>query len=652
MHHFPRSIRLLTVIILLAGVSLPGRVSLAAPVKAPDAISVSNWALTPPTIDGVVSPNEWAGASSFPIADGSLRGSAYYQNDGTNLYLLLDMTADTQIDPPGTGDSDYFQMAFDANDNLALDPEWDLSYGLSGGSDQFCLAYYLQANQNTACQPPVSTYAVGWGQPFGGAPHRVWEFAIRLSEIGRRAGQRLDIAVKYHSKTPAFTAAAPLGYSGPYNSFYSIRLATRVAYVYQDAAIGDKFAAFLASRHIYPDPVALASARSFDFSSDQAILIGMDTVAGGVWMGDQAAIEAIQAANRRIIGIGLGGYAYFGKIGLSLGSSTGASVVSEDQMKIFSATDPQVLTPYDMLPGPLQLYTNPVPAVAFTQSNLSNQDFNAIGFMQSGGILNLFNASEQKDGHCYHLWSYNGTPDQMTQAGQDLFTNALGEQGCWPKIAYVYHTGSTPDDVAIYNTVLNPRHFLVTDVSTAEAETFDFNSVNTILLADQAGANAGQLWLGSDLSWQRIRDSKRPILGIGQGGLAFYTKLGLAISGPLSMGMSNSQQVTPLNPASRVYQNPFFLWMNSPLTLFSSGVQAYGVYLPNAPALNMLELGRAVGFPNHYPIVSESVHGVCYALWGYSQSSQALTGAGRALLANEIAQPTCAWSMYLPEVTH
>jgi hypothetical protein len=42
---------------------------------------------TPPTIDGVLSPGEWASAATFPFTVSNFGGTAYVMNDGANLYI-------------------------------------------------------------------------------------------------------------------------------------------------------------------------------------------------------------------------------------------------------------------------------------------------------------------------------------------------------------------------------------------------------------------------------------------------------------------------------------------------------------------------------------------------------------------------------------
>jgi endo-1,4-beta-xylanase len=62
---------------------------------------------TPPTIDGVLSPGEWADAASFPFTVGGLPGTAHVMNDGTYLYV------GATISDPSCCGLNSFQLFFD-----------------------------------------------------------------------------------------------------------------------------------------------------------------------------------------------------------------------------------------------------------------------------------------------------------------------------------------------------------------------------------------------------------------------------------------------------------------------------------------------------------------------------------------------------------
>jgi hypothetical protein len=176
------------------------------------------WATAAPTIDGVVSPGEWSSARLTTLTHARLRT----MNDGSFLYVLLDVVDDTGNDPVGTvGGNEYFTLAFDVDQNHAVSPHVDLAYATCQDGRTFVKAYYLGGNGFTGCQntSPLSQGAVGFGPTLHKlVPHRFWEFRLDFAEIGvdpttwtTSSGEaphvRMNVGVS--SENPSFTLGQP-----------------------------------------------------------------------------------------------------------------------------------------------------------------------------------------------------------------------------------------------------------------------------------------------------------------------------------------------------------------------------------------------------------------------------------------------------------
>ena len=148
------------------------------------------WAGAAPVIDGVVSPGEWDSATATTIAVG---GTTYAQmrtmNDGSNLYVLLDVFYDTVNDPiptPGTN-GDFFALYFDKDLNFTVTPNVDFFYSTCQDGDPFVKAIELSQYSSSGCTPVAagSMGTNGFGASFNSAtPHRIWEFQLGLAELG------------------------------------------------------------------------------------------------------------------------------------------------------------------------------------------------------------------------------------------------------------------------------------------------------------------------------------------------------------------------------------------------------------------------------------------------------------------------------------
>ena len=91
------------------------------------------------------------------------------------------------------------------------------------------------------------------------------------------------------------------------------------------AAIASR--SLLTSRGVGVDLVTMAAAETFDFSNDVAIIIGNDTGNLNIW-GTPAAVGHVSGAGKPIIGVGEGGYAFFGQLSLAIGHANGWHIPS------------------------------------------------------------------------------------------------------------------------------------------------------------------------------------------------------------------------------------------------------------------------------------------------------------------------------------
>ena len=123
-----------------------------------------------PLIDGVISSDEWQGATQLNFTNGTL----HILNDSINLYLLIDVTADHSPDNL-TDPLDNFQVFFDINADGFKTPIVDLNYTLHPATHSFCVQVYDGPGW-TECVQPDSRGQAGFGAtPLSSTSHRFWE---------------------------------------------------------------------------------------------------------------------------------------------------------------------------------------------------------------------------------------------------------------------------------------------------------------------------------------------------------------------------------------------------------------------------------------------------------------------------------------------
>ena len=99
-------------------------ISLLAPTLRADVEIARRWASTTPNINGVVSAGEWTSGTATALT----RGQMWTMNNGTHLFILLDVVDDTVDDPFDPNNLDYFRLVFDKDLNgrvIAVPPAGD-----------------------------------------------------------------------------------------------------------------------------------------------------------------------------------------------------------------------------------------------------------------------------------------------------------------------------------------------------------------------------------------------------------------------------------------------------------------------------------------------------------------------------------------------
>ena len=191
---------------------------LVCPAVLADVAIAPAWAPAAPNPNGTIGVGEWAAGTVTNIAHGKM----VTMNDGSNLYVLVDVVDDT-VDNPivPLGPNDYYTLAIDADLNMGVTPNVDLIYDSCQDGQPFTKAYYLGGFAFTGCQAVTGTSALGVGfgaTPNSATPHRFWEFRLDFDEVGVDPSTwttsggtppRVRMNVATISHVPAFSTAQP-----------------------------------------------------------------------------------------------------------------------------------------------------------------------------------------------------------------------------------------------------------------------------------------------------------------------------------------------------------------------------------------------------------------------------------------------------------
>ncbi len=432
-----------------------------------------------PSLDGICSNGEYTDAVSQTFTDiFSTTRAIFLKHDGANVYvcatftlgslstryaavyldpnlsgdlnaqgddyaLEIGMTSSTLNAQKGTGGGGYTPISLSgwngkanvgANDESA---EWVIPLGLASSpcTGGFNIGMYHM-------QPAAPGAHFGWpSNTFFYSP-KTWTTAS-LSSYTCATATATATPTPTHTPTQTATPTAtgtPVPSSTPTPTPTSTPQPNgQLAYVYQrDAVTAQQFKDLLdnADQGWTVTLIDTVAAGSTDWSGFTAILIADDTGYLAAWPAQPPtttlAAEAIRDAGKPVLGIGEGGYAFFGQLGSGLGWPNGWHGPDRD----IHPEDP--LSSYFLIPnntGPpdsLPLYTDDVNSVSLFMTAVSPQ-VTALG-VETPTTHHAPLAFETAG--CKQLWGFSGNPEAMTPDGQALFVNAvrflLVKQSCAP----------------------------------------------------------------------------------------------------------------------------------------------------------------------------------------------------------------------------
>ncbi|HPC95272.1 MAG TPA: right-handed parallel beta-helix repeat-containing protein [Sedimentisphaerales bacterium] len=243
----------------------------------------------------------------------------------------------------------------------------------------------------------VTSPCIDAGDPNAEFGEEVWPHGRRIN-MGVHGGTR-----------QASMSSAPVPFSLP-----------RITYIYWwDRDKAESFQSFLTAHGC---PVTLVQSSQIGASLDDCnlFIIGSDTQNAPAWT-DGRSIDILNGLGKPVVGLGEGGYRFFGKMGLRIGYPNGTRT-SRDSVYV---VDPDALllsTPYRVSVSEdrlLRLYTQtdhvtiylwPVPQTV-------------IAFAREADTAGYYPVVAENGR--YLLWGFTEPPDKMTPTGRNLFLNAV-----------------------------------------------------------------------------------------------------------------------------------------------------------------------------------------------------------------------------------
>jgi uncharacterized repeat protein (TIGR01451 family) len=398
--------------------------SSAAPVQAQSVITIPQ--SKAPTIDGVCREYDGDSISGTIVYNGVVTGVVYLKHDGANLYVCMQGLM-------GSLDQRFVSVYLDTDNGrepFAEADDYSLRVNIMTPTEQ---TSYKGTGVANGYVPVILN---GWSAWATTGNFDAAEFSIPINLTGGYCGHHFGVAVYHH-----WLQFVGNDYGWPSKQYYDqpqtwqeVALQSApcvrgdIAYVYKrDTATAGDFKALLESNGFTVQLIPMSAVTGTTFSTFQMIIIADDTGDLDKWGESAAQVTQITSALKPILGLGEGGYAFFGKLGSHLGWPNGWHGPQRDVLAAIPGLN-YYHTPFDLsgvLPGPFPLYSQFVNEVGIYLG--TQPPVTAIGLEPATTDHAPLINDDLPTGllGCYQLWGYSGGPNQMVSNGQRLFVNAV-----------------------------------------------------------------------------------------------------------------------------------------------------------------------------------------------------------------------------------
>jgi subtilisin family serine protease len=195
-----------------------------------------------------------------------------------------------------------------------------------------------------------------------------------------------------------------------------------VAFIYSNRdEEAEDFVSLLESSGCSTTLIRLNDVQETPLDSYDILIIANDTQHDDTWS-DPITISSIEDSNKPVIGLGDGGYDFFGLLGLWIGNPNGGHG-SKNSIEVVDPNSSLFSTPYSIeIPENLilQLYTETNHVGLYLWPSIPES---VTVFGREGSTVNYFPLAMEFNQ--YLLWGFNGSPQKMTEVGKTLFINVV-----------------------------------------------------------------------------------------------------------------------------------------------------------------------------------------------------------------------------------
>jgi len=394
-----------------------------ATILPPAYVTIPQIVNTPPTFDGVCTKGEYPTSATFSDAN-SFVGTVYFVQDATSLYVCISGAA-------GSNQARFYAVYLSTENTTT---------GFAGPTDYGLDVDILTGVQKSVVGTGVANYTPadipGWSAKTTFGNGDTAEYVIPLALTGGACGSHFRIGVYHH-----WVVSQGGDYGWPSNKWYdspgSWKEAVlslnncgsgKIAYIYrEDTVTAAKIKDLLQLNGYSVDLIPLSTfTTTTNLASYAAVIVADDTGRLNEWGLSAGQPGLISGALKPTLGLGEGGYAYFGKHNAFIGWPHGWHGPNDKVMPENSSLA-YYHDPYDfsgLVSSPMSLYSSPVNEVGiYTLLNMP-ANVTLLGYEPPapGGKPDHASLVTQD---CTGLWGFSNGPQDMTANGKKLFVNTV-----------------------------------------------------------------------------------------------------------------------------------------------------------------------------------------------------------------------------------
>ena len=200
-----------------------------------------------------------------------------------------------------------------------------------------------------------------------------------------------------------------------------------------------------------------------------------------------------------------------------------------------------------------------------------------------------------------------------------------------PRAAYVFNPEYPlgPETAEFYADLLAKNGFDVAIIPVAEVGTaVSLEGFDRVLIGP--GTGNSETW-GTEEALAHIAELGLPVIGLGEGGYAFFGQLDLAIGYP-NGAWDTQDRVYAVDPGSSVWAEPYPVELpeDRQVGLYLEPVTLVEIFA-ESPQDDITAIGSDVSVPGYYPIIQQTNR---FVLWGFTGHPELMTDTGKEVFVN------------------